>query len=258
MAQQSNKHLDFAVKLAKKAGKVMNRYFQSDDIGIEHKDDTSPVTVADHAINKMVIDAVKKDYPEHGVIGEEDSYEPTRKNVWVVDPVDGTMPYHVGMPNSTFCLALVEGGEVQVSVVYDPFQDRMATAIKGKGAFLNGKRLHVSKDTVLMNKYVLMFRSSRQPELNSLFDELQKRGAKIISVPSFSYMALLVAEGHFVAACMHYGSPWDAAAISLIVGEAGGTVTDINGKQRTYNEWGGGLIVTNGHIHDEIIDLIQE
>ena len=258
-SQNLDQYLEFAKDLAKKAGQTMNRYFQSDKLATEWKNNgSSPVTVADTQINTMVINAIKSVYPEHGVIGEEESHEPKRSTVWVVDPIDGTTPYLVGMPNSTFCLALVEDGNVLVSVVYDPFQDRLFTAVKGQGAYCNDKLVHVSNDDDFKNKYVMMFRTPKADRsMNNMYDALQQKGAKTISIPSFSYCGLLVAEGHFIAACMQYGSQWDAAAISLIVQEAGGMATDTNGKPRRYNEWGSGLIISNGKVHDRIINLIK-
>ncbi len=252
--------LDFAKGLAHEAGVIMKRYFRADDIGIELKEDDSPVTVADNTVNALVIEKVKAHYPEFGVIGEEDSYETEREWLWVVDPVDGTSPFSLGLPLSTFCLALVHKGNVQLSVVYDLFLDRLFTAQLGMGALVNGEPLKVSAVNDFKNQYALGFRSLKKENhesINDMFDELQRRGTSFYSFPSFTYGGLLVAEGRFIAACMQYGSPWDAAAISLIVQEAGGTVTDLSGKPRKFNEWGDGLLVSNGLVHDEIVRLID-
>lgn len=254
------KAFDFAQSLAQEAGVIMKRYFQASDIGIQLKEDDSPVTVADHSINNLVIEKVRTHYPTHGVIGEEGSYESDRDWVWVVDPVDGTSPFSLGIPISTFCLALVHKGAVQLSVVFDPFQDRLFTAQKGKGAFLNGVAVHVSNTNTFKGQYVMTFRSlakSNHTGMNRMFDALQKSGAKVYMFASFSYAAMLVAEGRLVASCMVYGSPWDAAAASLIVQEAGGQVTDMAGQSRDFSTWGEGLIMTNGAVHSEIISLID-
>lgn len=259
--QQLAQAFDFAKSLAVDAGVVIKRYFQAADIGIEWKEDSSPVTVADHTVNDMVIKQVKAHYPEHGVIGEEGSFEPEREWVWVVDPIDGTSPFSLGMPLSTFCLALVHAGEVQLSVVFDPFQDRMFTAQLGKGAHVNGVKISVSSQSTFDKQYAMTFRSQLKPDhqaINHMFDQVQKEGAKIYMFASFSYAGILVAEGNFVMACMQYGSPWDAAAISLIVQEAGGMATDIYGNPRKYNQWGDGLLLSNGKVHDRIIALTNE
>lgn len=252
--------LDFAKDLAKEAGVIINRYFQAVDIGIVWKEDNSPVTLADTTVNSLVIEKIKTEYPDYGVIGEEESYKPDREWVWIVDPVDGTSPFSLGIPMSTFCLALVHKGDVKVSVVYDPFQDRMFTAQAGQGSFLNGVKLQVSDAGSFKKQYAMTFRSLTKPDhkgVNKMFDAIQLEGAKVYMFASFSYAGILVAEGRFIMACMQYGSPWDAAAISLIVQEAGGMVTDMNGKPRKYNEWGDGLIISNGKVHQKLVDLID-
>ncbi len=254
------KALQFAKDLARESGVIMKRYFQATDIGIEWKEDNSPVTVADRTINDLVIEKIKVTYPEYGVVGEEASYKADRETVWVVDPIDGTAPFSFGMPISTFCLALVHNGDVQVSVVYDPFQDRMYSAQVGLGAYMNDVRLHVSDASTLKKQYILAFRSLTKPNhtgINTMFDAIQREGAKTYMFASFSYAGALVADSRFVAACMEYGSPWDAAAISLIVSESGGMATDLNGKPRKYNIWADGLILSNGKVHQKLVDLID-
>lgn len=250
----------FAKDLARQSGEIITKYFQSADMAKNWKEDNSIVTVADTTINQLVISKIQESYPEHGVYGEEDTYEIEREWLWVVDPLDGTSPFSLGIPISTFALALVHNGDVIFSIVFDPFQDRMFVARKGQGAFVNDAKLEVSKEDTFKRQFVLSFRSLTKPDhkgVNIMFDELQRQGAKIYMFAGFSYGGALVAEGRFVAACMAYGSPWDAAAISLIVQEAGGKATDMNGKPRKYNVWGDGLIVSNGLVHDRLVKLID-
>ena len=111
------------------------------------KKDGSPVTKTDLAINKLVIDRVKKYFPSHGVLGEEQSnYVEKADYVWVCDPVDGTIPFSRGMPTCMFSLGLTFKGKPILGVGYDPFIDRLIFAELGKGAFLNGKKIHVSRN----------------------------------------------------------------------------------------------------------------
>lgn len=252
-------YLEFAKGLAAEAGVIMRRYFRAEDIGTEWKEDNTPLTVADTKINQLVIDRVKKGFPEHGVIGEEDSYETKRDYVWVVDPIDGTIAFSMGIPVSSFCMALVYKGDVQVSVVFEPFQDRLFSAVLGQGAFMNGQKINVSKYTDVKNKYFMGvdWMSSGQKNLGPAIETLKKQQAKLLSELSFSFMGALVAKGDMFAAFMAYGSPWDAAAISLIVEEAGGKATDLEGNARKYNQWSDGIIVTNGTIHDEIVRMTK-
>lgn len=253
-------YLEFAKGLAQEAGVIMKRYFRADDIATEWKEDNSPITIADKTINSLVIERVKEAFPEHGVLGEEESFEPNRKRVWIVDPIDGTSPYSLGMPLSTFCLALVDEGRVQVSVVYDPVLDRLYSASLGEGATVNDQQLKVSDKNTFDQAYTMGFSGlgPRQEPLEPIIEAIRSKGGRVISVPSFSYMAAHVATGDLVLCYMAYGSPWDAAAISLIVEEAGGKVTDMYGKERTYPEWGEGLLVSNGSVlHDDVLEMIR-
>jgi fructose-1,6-bisphosphatase/inositol monophosphatase family enzyme len=251
--------LKFAKGLAREAGVVMKRYFRTDDLNTERKDDNSPITIADTAINRMVIDRVKASYAEYGVIGEEESHNKTAEYVWVCDPIDGTSSFMLGMPVSTFCLALVHKGRVLLSVVYDPYQDCLYYAVTGKGAFLNDTPLKVSSTSYLKGEYLLApdVIGSDAEDITDIKLALRDRGARVVNLASFTYVALRVAEGKMPVAFMTYGSPWDAAAISLIVQEAGGKATDLNGKIRRYDEFANGIVLSNGTLHDEIIGIIS-
>lgn len=135
---------NFAIGLAKKAGKIIRANFVL-GMAKQIKKDGSPVTKTDLAINSMVIRDVEKHYPGHAILGEEESH-PIKgaEYVWVCDPVDGTIPFSKGVPTCMFSLALTHRGLPILGVAYDAFMDRMFFAEKGKGAFLNGKRVHVS------------------------------------------------------------------------------------------------------------------
>lgn len=245
--------LQLAKLLAKEAGVLMHRYFRSEDIGVEIKEDQTPVTIADTKINRLVIERVKEKYPQTGVIGEEDSYNEENDNVWVVDPIDGTMPFSLGIPVSTFSLAYVEKGKVKVAVIYDPFIDRLYWAVEGEGSYLNNEKIAVSKITSLDNAYIALGGGLIKKE----FKKLSDNNVRTFDMYSYAFSASLVATGDFVVAVMTYGSPWDAAAASLIVQEAGGRATDLLGNDRNYAEWGDGILITNGHVHDELLKLID-
>lgn len=247
------REITFAKRLASEAGETMRRYFQADDIGVEIKEDNTPITIADSSINAFVIEQVRKEFPDCGVIGEEDSFETEREKLWIVDPIDGTRPYSLGIPVSTFCLAYAEAGQVKASVVYDPFQDRLFSAVAGQGAFVNEKPIAVSETASMQDQYVALGGGRTNRARRELRDVVKR-----FELYSFAYAATLVAEGNFVAAGMEYGSQWDAAAASLIVQEAGGRVTDLDGNERDYSQWGKGILMTNGHVHDALLELIDD
>ncbi len=261
-----NKELDFAKELAIEAGGIMRRYFRAEDIDTTFKDDNTPVTVADTTINNLVIEKVKEQFPGYGVIGEEESFESKGDFVWVLDPIDGTMPFSLGIPVSTFSLALVHrsNGQPVVAVAYDPQLDHLYSATKGQGAVLNDAKILTSKSSTIEKQYVVVGGGSLQDgvpyfsagKCTTLAREVA--GARVFNFYSFVYSAMKVASGDLVAAIMRYGAPWDAAGAALIAQEAGAVVTDFEGKNRRYDEWGAGCVVAaNQAIHDEMMGLIK-
>lgn len=253
-------YLDFAKELATEAGGIMKRYFRSGDIGTQWKDDDTPLTVADTMINDLVISKVKQKYPSFGVLGEESSFEPEREMIWVVDPVEGTSPFSLGIPVSTFSLALVsrQDGQALVGVVLDPFLNRLYSAQKGGGAYLNDSRIHSSKQTTLTNSYVSVIGKYEGSSLAACIDELHKLKAKNFSLISQAYSSTLVASGELVSSIFAYGAPWDTAASSLIVAEAGGVVTDMKGNVRRHDAFGDGCIQScTPEVHAKVLEIVN-
>ncbi len=242
----------FAIDLAKKAGKTIRANFRL-AMKKDWKDNDTPVTITDTAINRMVINAVKKHFPSHGVLGEEESYnEKGKEFLWVCDPVDGTVPFSHGVPTSTFSLALVKNGKPIVGVAYDPFMDRMFSAELGKGAFLNGRRISVNKRG--MHNSVISWESWKSVEAL----RLKYKTSFPMSWFSFVYGAVLVACGELVAAVYTWNYAHDAAAAKVIVEEAGGIVTDLHGKDQRYDRKINGCLVSNGKVHKELLKILKK
>ena len=260
--------LAFAVDLARDAGKIMQRYFRAEDIGTEWKEDNTPLTVADTKINDLVIERVKKAFPTHSVIGEEASFEAKDdKFVWVIDPIDGTKPFSLGMPVSTFLLALVDrtDGQPLLGVVYDPYLDHMYTATKEEGAYLNAKRLKTSKATSFFKGYATVYgyahavkTSTINYQAGRVTNNLYAKGASVLNLSSGAYTGAKIASGEFLAMVDATGKPWDSAALCILVQEAGGVVTDLEGKQRRFDEVGlGCVLAANQTLLLEILDMIK-
>lgn len=255
--------LDFAMEMASDAGKIMKKYFRSEAIDTQWKADHTPLTIADKKINDLLIERVENHYPDHGVIGEESSYMEERDMVWVADPIDGTSPYTLGIPTSTFCLALVDrsDGQPVIAVVYDPFLDHLYTATKGKGTYLNDNKVKTSSAENFHHSYVAVNGFSKKMENGKvlirpgkLMERIRHHGGKCLTFQSHVYTAMKVASGELVASVLAFGSPWDAAAASLIVEEAGGIATDLNGRKRRYDEFANGTVVAaNKAILDTLI-----
>lgn len=246
----------FAIELAFKAGAIMKQYF-SLNVARDWKSDNTPITIADRKINQMVLDQIHTSYPSHSVIAEEGSLLVKKSDdVWVCDPIDGTIPFSHGYPLFTFSLAFVKDGEVLMGIIFDTLGNRLASAIKGRGAFINGEKISVSKDTEISEKSIV--------EVNAEFKLLSLREILIKRTGCFSpvfysacFSALLVATGNSLAEIFEYNNPWDGASVKIIVEEAGGKVTDLLGKEQRYDRKINGYVASNGLVHQELLDLIS-
>lgn len=241
-------HKEFAISLAKKAGKIMRANFGL-AMKREWKADNTPVTITDIKINKLVIAGVKKHFSQHGVLGEEESYNVKGKEyLWVCDPVDGTVPFSHGLPTFVFSLALVKNGAPVLGVIYDPVMDRMYLAEKGKGAFLNGKRIRVNTSGLINS---VAFTPTKRATL------YRDKYPKVFWLNLFSicYEGVMVASGHAIAALYDYYFPHDIAALKVIVEEAGGKVTDFEGKEQRYDRRINGALITNGRVHKDLLKI---
>jgi myo-inositol-1(or 4)-monophosphatase len=252
---------DLAIDIAHQAGEIIRDKFKL-GMGKEWKEGkiVSPVTETDLAINELVIRAIKERFPDHGIIGEERS-EPgeTNEDIWVCDPVDGTTPFSHGVPTCVFSLALTRDGESLLGVVYDPFMDRLFVAERGSGASLNGSPIRVSAaETIARGVIGVELPPVLSHHFPQLRNELVMNKAKILTVGSTIYMGALVACGEFVANIFTGDKPHDAAALKILVEEAGGKVTDIWGDEQRLDRDIKGFLATNGLVHEELLDLIRE
>ncbi len=261
-----DKELAFAKALALEAGGLMLRYFRAEDIATEWKEDNTPLTIADTTINRLVIEQVKAAFPGHGVLGEEESFKPEREIIWVVDPIDGTVPFSLGIPMSTFSIALVnrKDGQPVVAVTYDPWLDELFIATKGGGAFLNDKPIAASRAAGLGRGYVFVGLQDAngqgvtyKPSLAAV--QLRDKGAKILSIPSGVYLGNRIATGQFIGGIIGNPRSWDVAASALLIEEAGGVVTDLEGKKRHYDHDGllGCVLAANQAIFEELMEIVR-
>jgi len=246
---------EFAIKLAKQAGKIIKDNFTS-NMKKEWKSDNTPVTETDLKINQLVIDAVKKHFPTHSIIAEEGSYKVDNSEYsWVCDPVDGTIPFSHGIPTCAFSLALVKNGAPILGVIYDPFIDRLFFAEKGKGAFLNNKKIHVST-TSDFDKSLIGLTAGKKDSLE-IFEKLTDLKARVVGHWSIVYPGMLVATGDLIATIGRKLSVWDVAALKIIVEEAGGKVTSLLGEEQRYDGEIKGCLITNGEVHNKIVETIK-
>lgn len=256
------KELKFAVSLAEEVKPIMLHWFQQ-GMTKEWKDDKTPVTEADIAINDLVIKRVEKTFPSDAVLGEEASTEKTSKRVWVCDPVDGTLPYSHGIPLSTFSLALTENGKPIVGLVMQPFIDKVFTATLGGGSFCNGKRLQVRKggmERALIELADIPAHNEKciLPLGGEVYDRVIALGGKCTAMWSCIFPGAMVAAGQYTGVIFNNEKPVDGAAIKIIVEEAGGTVTDLFGNEQRYDQPLKGFIASNGEVHEQLLELVRQ
>ena len=254
-------YLEFAKKIALEAGKIMRSYFNQSNIS-HYKSDDTIVTKADEEINQLVINEVRAKYPEHGIDGEEDSFGKDRPMLWVCDPVDGTAMFARGIPTSVFSLALVIDGDPVVGVVLDPWTDRLYTAIKGRGAYCNDEQMRVNdidlSDKKAVSNIDIWPEAELFSEMSHLSEKLTER-TYMVKIGSCINACMQVARGSFVAQVFSgtKGKNVDIAAAKIIVEEAGGKVTNIYGENQRYDVDIKGAIVSNGLVHDEIVEIMK-
>jgi len=249
---------DFAINLAKKAGEIIRKDFRLEKEG-SRKEDSTILTKTDTSINQFIIDSVKDKFPGHNVLAEEGNFSsPGSEYTWVCDPVDGTLVFSKGIPVSTFSLALVKNGESILGVAYDPFLDNLFVAEKGKGAFLNDKKISVSSMPSLEKATIgFSWQKRHALDLSDVYLALKEKQSNILTLGSAVYMGTLVALGKFDAYISSFGYPYEAAALKVIVEEAGGKVTDIFGKEQPYDKQIKGFLVSNGLLHEELLKLVD-
>ncbi len=254
-----NNYKEFAIDLAYKAGSLIKKNFVP-GIKKQWKENNTPVTETDFAVNKLVLDEVRKNYPAHSVLAEEESnMKDNAEYVWVCDPIDGTFPFSHGIPTFAFSLALVKDGDPILGVVYDPMQDRMFSAEKNKGAFLNGKKTSVPKTQKLAGSLVTVgvFKHSSYYMIK-VIEKLNDIGAYTFNFGSIVYHGMLIAEGYSVGATFSSIGAHDVAALKIIIEEAGGKATDVFGNDQRYDKPVKGALFSNGALHEELLKVIKE
>ena len=231
--------LNTAIKAARRAGTVINRAtFDIDRIKVTEKGHNDFVTEIDQAAEQAIIEVLKNAYPDHAVLAEESgassNLHDKNENVWIIDPIDGTTNFIHGFPQYCVSIALQQRGQITQAVVYDPTRNDLFTATKGAGAYLNEKRIRVSRrdkmvdaligtgfpfrDMAQLDEYMKMFRI-----LTERCAGLRRPGAAALDL---AYVACGRLDGFFEKGLQ----TWDVAAGSLLITEAGGIVGNFDGE----------------------------
>jgi len=229
--------LNIAVRAARRAGSIINRASLSGGaLQVRSKRANDFVTQVDGAAEEAVIDIVRKSYPDHGFIAEESGESaPDAEYLWIIDPLDGTTNFIHGFPQYAVSIAVQRRGTLEHAVVYDPTKNELFTASKGRGAFLNDRRIRVSKCLKLDDALVgTGFPFKELGRLDLYMRQLRFFMEKSSGVRRAGAAALdlaYVACGRLDVFWELGLAPWDMAAGALLIQEAGGLVTDISGEQ---------------------------
>lgn len=250
--------LEFAKILAIKSGEIITKNFLHSTITT--KSNLTPVTETDLAVSKLVIEEVKKNFPNHEVFDEEFQHEKhDAEFIWVCDPVDGTIPFAHHIPTSMFSLALCHHGEPIVSVIYDPFIKRLLHTKANSPSFMNEKEIHVKSGRFIEGEFIFGIPYwNRNFNSNKYFDLLFEKKLKASYIESIVYQSMLVATGISKTMVMIGANPWDRAAAKMIIENAGGICTDENDQKLTVFGNPKYFIATNKEVHKEVMEIVQK
>jgi myo-inositol-1(or 4)-monophosphatase len=255
-----NEYMVTARKAAVLAGQLLR-----DNLGgkrtIAFKGDINLVTEMDTRAERVVVETLLHAFPDHGILSEEEAtIEKESPFRWIIDPLDGTTNYAHGYPCFAVSLALESAGEVIAGVVYDPMREELFSAAKGQGAHLNGQRIKVSTtESLIQSLLATGFPYDRcTSEKNNLnyFNELLLASQEVRRDGSAALDLCSVAAGRFDGFWELKLKPWDVAAGSLIVREAGGTVSDFRGMRSSIHDQE--IVASNGMIHSKMLTILQK
>jgi myo-inositol-1(or 4)-monophosphatase len=254
--------------IARQAGALL-RDFYAKGVATEYKGDVDLVTEADRASEKLIVEKLKAAFPSHGVYGEEGTRNALESEYrWYVDPLDGTTNFAHGFP--AFCvilglerrakgLAADADGEIVAGVIYDPLRDEMFSAERGRGAWLNGRQIHISKTATLQESLTATgFPSQKRHSSPNIhfYQQITLRSHGVRRAGSAGLDLAYVACGRLDGFWEFNLNPWDTSAGYLLVEEAGGTVTHFDGGRFTLDSRE--LLATNGSIGGKMVHLFTE
>ncbi len=252
-------YLDRAVEIAREAGALLLHHFERRP-AFELKGEFDLVTAADRASEQLVVERLRTHYPSHNVVAEEGGgHESASEYRWYVDPLDGTTNFAHSFPMFNVTLALEKSGEIICGCIFDPIREEMFAAERGSGAWLNNRRIRVSSVAKLENALVATGFPSRKRHLNvnvHFYYQMAMWTHGVRRAGSAALDLAYVACGRLDAFWEFGLKPWDMAAGSLIVAEAGGEVTDMRGRPAQVG--GPTLLADNGRIHDDVLRLFSE
>ncbi|MBK9596231.1 MAG: inositol monophosphatase [Rhodocyclales bacterium] len=251
--------LNIAVKAARRAGGIINRASRDvEQIKVSAKRDKDFVTEVDKAAEEAIIGVLKEAYPDHAILAEESGASGDSEHVWIIDPLDGTTNFIHGFPQYAVSIAQAHKGVLQHAVVYDPNRNELFTASKGAGAYLNERRIRVSK-RVKLNEVLIgtgfPFRYFEHVDAYlGIFRDMMHKTAGVRRPGAAALDLAWVAAGRIDGFWELGLSPWDMAGGALLITEAGGLVGDLSGEQN-YLETGN-IVGGNPKVFAQLLQII--
>lgn len=255
----------FIQQLAREAGEMGKEYFYG---GVSHTAKEGKydlLTEADNALSEFIVSKIQETYPDHHVFSEEmdEQINKGAEYEWVIDPIDGTYNFAHSMPMWAVMITLVHKGDAIMAVIYFPMSDRLFFAEKGKGTYLNGEKVSLSKETDFNDSTGIVYRCPPHPtygEKNELYRKVTAKIASDTDIRMCNYAGICVvsyvASGSFDFAFANGGMDWDLLPIMLICSEAGAICTHSDGSpwQRGRQDY----VIANPTIHPQMIAFIEE
>ena len=253
-------YLETSMEIAREAGALLAHFFEK-RIAYELKGEYDLVTEADRSSERLVVERLRSHFPSHSIVAEEGGGHeaPNGDYRWYVDPLDGTTNFAHGFPMFNVTLALELKGEMIAGCIYDPIRDEMFSSERGSGAYLNHRRIRVSKVPRVEESLVATGFPSRKRHQNvnvHFYYQMAMWSHGVRRAGSAALDLAYVASGRLDAFWEFGLNPWDMAAGVLLVAEAGGRVSDMHGQPA--NVRGPHLLTDNGLIHDQVLQLFGE
>jgi myo-inositol-1(or 4)-monophosphatase len=258
MPLNKERELAAAKNAARKAGEILTANYGK--VIPRFKKDRSLVTDSDIASEKLIKDLLRKEFPSYSFLAEESGLEDNRSEYeWVIDPLDGTTNYSIQNPFFNVSIALAKDDVPVLGVVYYPFQDELFHAVEGMGAYLNDRKILVSATKNVRDAFVCFCHGHDPKTVNRAtcaYSKIKKVTNHLRQIGASELELSYVGAGRVDAFYMLKQNPWDVASGTLIVREAGGIVSDIDGKPFTLKSKD--AVASNGSVHKELLALLQE
>ncbi len=252
--------LNTAVKAARRAGAIINRATQDlDRLTVRTKRANDFVSEVDQAAEQAIIETLLEAYPNHAILAEESGASGDSEYQWVIDPLDGTTNFLHGFPQFAVSIALLHRGQLSQAVIYDPVRNDLFTASRGRGAFVNDRRIRVSKRDKLQDALIgtgFPYRDfTHLDAYTAMFRDLVQKTSGLRRPGSAALDLAWVAAGHTDGFFEIGLNPWDIAAGCLLVQEAGGLVSDFAGEEDFLRS--GNVIAGNPKVFVQLLQAIQ-